>query len=206
MYADDKPEPVKDKKYKVLKKGGVICGDRWEEGDVKDYLALPYMTTTNDVVSISIDDIASKLEAAQGIGKYQIVKDQKHPFKLNRELGDISFELREKDKAVFHVVVHDYKSWNSVCDKVFSYLTSTVAMWNKIPEYYTVKKSNDKYVISRNGKNPQKWYFHLKKRFVILVYTKVRQEDTKSKENAIAQIDQVIRKLDAIIDDKKQAK
>lgn len=197
VYADDKP--------KLFKKGGVPYENLWKERDVKNYLDLPYLTSTDDIVSVSTDDIVSKLEAVQGIGKYQIIKDKNRPFKLNnKELDAISFDLRGEDSSVFHVTVYDYQSWNSACDKLFRYITGTVAMWNKIPDYYAIKKSDDIYTITRKVKNPQKWHFDLKKRFVIGVYSKVRQESTKSEEKTIAQIeiDQVIQRLVAIIEGK----
>ncbi len=203
MYADDPPSPVKDMKPKLVKRGAMPSEDRWKEEDVKEYLDLPYITSTNDVISASIVNIASKLEAVQRIGSYQIVMDKNRPLKLNNGLVEISFDLREKNMSVFYVTVNDCKSWNSACDKLFKYITSTVAMWNKIPEYYKIKKSDNTYMIYRNGKNPQKWHFDLKKRFVIGVYSKNRQADAISNEDAIAQIDQVIRKLDAIIEGKE---
>ena len=203
MYADDHLNPVKDTKTKLVKKGAVPSEDRWKEEDVKEYLALPYITSTNDVVGDSIVDIASKLEAVQKVGSYQIGKDKNSSLKLNNGSGEMSFDLREKDVSVFCVTVYDSKSWNSACDKLFIYITSTVEMWNKIPEHYKIQKSNDTYVIYRSGKNPQKWHFDLKKRFVISVYSKTRHEDAKSTKDAIAQIDQVIRKLDAIIEEKE---
>lgn len=205
MYADDKPKPVEDKKPKMG--GGVISAHRWEEEDVKKYLDLPYITSTNNVVSISIDDIASRLEAVQVVGKYRIVEDKNRSFKSNNKgLNGISFALRGEDELALQVTVHDYQSWNSACDKLFKYITSTVAMWNNIPDYYTVKKSTDIYTITRNGKNPQKWHFELQKMFAISVYSKVRQEETKGEEKTIAQIDEVIRRLAAIIEDTKETK
>jgi hypothetical protein len=203
VHAEDNPKLVKDK---LVKRGGAPSEDLWDEGDVKTYLALPYITSTAAGSSIPINEIASKLEAVQEIGGWQIGKDENHPFKLNRKSNDISFELRKKNVPVFHVNIYDCQSWNGACDKLFRYITSTVAMWNKIPEYYTIEKSDAIYVIARNGKKPQKWHFDLEKRFIIGVYSKVRQENSKSKENAIAQIDKVIREIDTIIEGKKGMK
>lgn len=203
MYADDHPNPVKNTKPKLVKRGAMPSENRWTEEDVREYLALPYITSTNDVVRASIVDVAGKLEAGQKIGSYQIGNEKNCPLKLNDGLGEISFDLREKNMPVLHVAINDSKSWNSACDKLFEYITSTVQMWNEIPEHYRIQKSNDTYVIYRSGKNPQKWHFDLKKRFVISVYSKTRQEDAKSTENAIAQIDQVIKRLDAIIEEKE---
>lgn len=199
VHADDKPKSVNGQKPKLVKRGGVSPEDRWKEGDVKEYLALPYLASTNYVVGLSIDDIASKLEAMQVVGNYRIVEDKNRSFKSNNKgLNGIVFVLLEEDETAFHVTVHDSQSWNSACDKLFKYITSTVAMWHKIPDYYTVKKINDIYTITRNGKNPQKWHFDLKKMFAISVYSKIRQEDTKGEEKIIEQIDQVIREIAVI--------
>ena len=203
MYADDHPDPVQDTNPKLVKKGAMPSEDRWKEEDVKKYLALPYITSTNDDLGASIVDIASKLEAVQKVGSYQIGKDKNRSLKLNIGSGEISFDLREKDMSVFYVTVHDGTSWNSACDKLFINIISTVEMWNKIPEHYKVQKSKDTYVMYRSGKNPQKWHFDLKKRFVISVYSKTRKEDAQSNEDAVAQIDQVIWNLDAIIKEKE---
>jgi hypothetical protein len=187
VHADDKP--------RLFKRGGVPHKDRWKEADVKNYLRLPYLT--------SIDDIANRLEAVQSIGEHRIVKNKNRPFKPDgKKSGTISFELHGDKSSVFHVTVYDHQSWNSACDKLFGHATSTIAMWNKIPDYYSVKRNNDTCTITRNGKYPQKWHFELKKLFAIGVFSKVRQENAKSEKEAIAQMDQAIQRLVAVIDGK----
>jgi hypothetical protein len=203
MYADDKREPLGEDKPHPIKQGGLSSEDLWDERDVKEYLNLPYVKEEGDVGGISADDIASTLKTAQTLGKYQIGKDPEGSPELVRKPGAVSFKLREEDKVAFHVTVHGSQSWNRVFDELFKYITHTVDLWNRIPEYYKVMKGDGIYVVTRDGKNPQKWHFDLKERLVIVVYSGVPQEDAVSQENAAAQIDQVIGDLKAIIDDRK---
>jgi len=200
MYADEQRELLEEKKPPLVRRGGLSSEDRWKEGDVKEYLALPYVTRRRDVGGISIDDITNAIKSAQLLGQHQIHKNQEGSPELIERPGAISFKLRENDKVVFHVTVHESESWNRVCDELYKYVTTTVDLWNKIPEYYKVTKDENRYVVSRGGNNPQKWHFDLKKRLVVIVYSEVRQEDAENKENTAAQIELIIGDLDALID------
>ena len=196
VHAEDKP--------KVLKRGGLPYDTLWKEEDVRKYLNLPRLTSVDGIVALSMNDISGRLEAVQGLAGYRLVKDSNHPYKVNsNELPVIAFELRGQGLPGLQVRVYDYQSWNALCDKLFKYITGTVELWNNIPDYYAREERGDVYTLTRKGRQSQKWQFALKKLYVIAVDVVPVQENTKSEEKAIAEIDKVIRELVSAIEGKE---
>jgi len=197
VRADDGP--------KVLKRGGLPYEDLWKEADVKTYLNLPQLASMDGIIGLSMDEISKRVEAVQGVAGYKLVKDNSFSFTLSsNELPVITFELRAEQLPGFHVSIYDFRSWNDVCGKLYKYITTTIELWNKIPDYYAVERGDAAYTLTRKGRKPQKWHFASKKLYIIAVESRAAQEDAKSEENAFAEINDVIRKLVAVIDDKTQ--
>lgn len=188
---------------KVLKRGGLPSDTRWKEEDVRKYLNLPWLASVNGIVGLSMNDIAGRLEAVQGLAGYQLVKDSNRPYKVSsNELPVIAFELRGEELPGLQVQVYDYQSWNALCDKLFKYITGTVELWNNIPDYYAKEECGDAYMLTRKGRRIQKWRFALKKLYVIAVDVVPVQENAKSEEKAVAEIDKVIQELVSAIEGK----
>ncbi|MCG2678346.1 MAG: hypothetical protein L6455_00015 [Kiritimatiellae bacterium] len=196
VRAEDKP--------KVLKRGGIPYDTLWKEEDVRKYLNLPRLASVDGIVGLSMNDISGRLEAVQGLAGYQPVKNNNRPYKVSsNELPVITFELRGEELPSLQVRIYDYQSWNAMCDKLFKYITSTVELWNNIPDYYAREERGDAYTLTRKGRQSQKWHFALKKLYVITVDVVPLQENAKSEEKAVAEMDKVIRELVGAIEGKE---
>lgn len=195
VCADDKP--------KVQKEGGMPNRDLWKEEDVKKYLSLPWLASMDGIVGLSMNEIGRRVETAEGIAGYEFVKDNNRRFKLsNNKFPVISIELRGEGLPVLHVSVYDYRSWNDLCDNLFKYITGTVDLWNKIPDYYTKEEHPDAYTLTRKGGKAQRWHFALKNRYMISVDAGLTQGGPKSEEKVIAEMEKVVKELGRVLESK----
>lgn len=195
MSADDKPKP--------LKKGSIPYSSMWKEENVRDYLRLPRLPSMEGKVGLSIDEIARRVETLQRLAGFEPVKDHNRPFKLSgNEFPVVIIELRREVLPVLRVSVYDYRSWNDLCDKLFRYVTTTVQLWNTIPDYYAIEESTDAYTLTRKSGISQKWHFALQNLYVIAVDAGHAPESVRSEDNARTEIDRVIRELVGIIEGK----
>jgi hypothetical protein len=198
-YAEEKPV--------LSKRGGIPSDKRWKEADVIAYLRLPRLASMEGKVGLSMDEISRRIESAQSLVGYQPAKNSNDLLRLrSTQIPVVSLELRGEERPTLHVSVYDYRSWNTVCDRLYEYIKSSFSLWNVIPEAYTVKETENEYDLIRTGGDVQKWHFNLKKLYVIAVDVVPAQENAKSEEKAIAEIDKVIRELVRVIADDTPAK
>lgn len=178
---------------KLQKKGGLSPEDRWAKNDVAKYLKLPYR--------FGVEGFIAKLKRKKGVGEYAIVKMHLPGHINKKDRSAVSFRVCDEDLSVYDVTLYDHRSWNAICEKVSEHIMNSVALWNKIPQYYSVKRDDKTYSITKRGERPEKWYFDLRQMLILHVAPQFSKEKVeKSEEYKIEQINAVVGEMMKLIE------
>lgn len=192
-YAENRPI--------AIKQGGISYDSMWNVQDVRTYLSLPQIDPADFTSVRSMDEISKSVESVQSVGGYHTTKNNNDPFRLrSNEISVISFEFRSEEQPVFNVSVYDYRSWNRMCDMLFKYVTSTVELWNTIPDYYEKEQDDNAYTLTRKGGRVQRWHFSTRDRYVLAVDAVPSQVRVMGEENVIVEMDKLVRELVGLIE------
>lgn len=194
-----------EEKLVALKKGGVSHEYMWKEEDVEAYLRLPRLVLTDNKSGLAIDQMAQRIESTKTLAGYQLAKNHNDPLRLRSQQAPVaSLELGSENGPVFYVSVYDYRAWNDMCDKLFSYITSTVEMWHRIPDYFVAEEGEDEYTLTCTTGSVQKWHFSLKYLYVMVVEGISMQKGLIGEEQVVAEVETIVRELVSLIEDEDE--